>query len=115
MAVVIVVIPITIVVPAVPVFIPPTMIFAPATFACFPQLMARMIRLPAVPATVFYGFVQFMVGLGDALLTAIVVIGKGTRRRDERQQAHERGCCEQRPARKLFLSQMNGHVLSILP
>jgi len=115
MAVVIAVIPITIVVPAVPVFIPPTMALVPAAFACFPQLMARMVRLPAVPAVVFDSFVQFVVGLGDAPLTAIVVIGEGTRRRDERQQANERGCCEQRPAQKPFLSQMNRHVLSILP
>jgi len=115
MAVVIVIIPITIVVPAVSVFIPPTMVFSPATFACLTQLMARMVRLPAVPAVALNGFVQFVVLLGDAPLTAIVVIGEGKRRRDKRQQANERGCCEQRPAQKSFLSEMNHHVLSILP
>src|SRR5713226_6208323 len=105
MAVVIVVIPIAIVVPAVPVFIPPTMIFPPATFACFPQLMARMVCLPAVPAMALNGFVQFVVLLGDTALALIRVIGEGTRRRDERQQANERGCCEERPAQKPFFPQ----------
>src|SRR2546425_12617460 len=115
MAVVIVIIPITIVVPAVPVFIPPTMALVPATFPCFPQLMARMVGLSAVPAMTLNALVQFVVLLGDAPLTAIVVIGDCKRRPDKRQQANERGCCEQRPAQKSFLSEMNHHVLSILP
>jgi len=115
MAVVIVVIPITIIVPAVPFFIPPTMMFPPAMFAFFAQLMALMVRLPAVPAVALNGFVQSVFLLGDTALALIRVIGEGTRRRDERQQANERGCCEERPAQKPFLSQMNRHVLSILP
>ena len=115
MAVVIVIIPITIVVPAVSVFIPPTMVFSPATFACLTQLMARMVRLPAVPAVALNGFVQLVVRLGDTALALIRVIGEGTRRCSERQKAKERGGCEQRPAQKPFLSQMNRHVLSILP
>ena len=112
MAVVIVVIPIMIIVPAVSVFIPPTMALVPAAF---PRLVARMVGLSAVPAMTLNGLVQFVVLLGDAPLTAIVVIGEGKRRRDKRQQANERGCCEQRPAQKSFLSEMNHHVLSILP
>ncbi len=115
MAVVIVIIPITIIVPAVPFFIPPTMMFPPATFACFPQLMALMVRLPAVPTVALNGFVQFVFLLGDTALALIRVIGEGTRRCGERQQAHKRGGCEQRPPQKPFLSQMNRHVLSILP
>jgi hypothetical protein len=114
MAVVIAVIPITVRVPAMPIFIPPTMAFPPATFASFTQLMPRMVRLPAVPAVVFDSLVQSVVCLDDAPLTAVIVMGEGTRRRAERQQANERGCCEQRPAQKPFFSHMNRHVLSIL-
>ena len=58
------------------VFIPPAMPLIPAAFPCFVQLPPRVIRLPAVPAVVFRGFVEFVVRLGDAALTTIVVLGR---------------------------------------
>ena len=70
----IVVIPIAIGMPAVAVFVPPAMALIPAAFACFAQFMTRTIRLPAVPAVMFHGFVEFVVRLDNAPLAAAVVI-----------------------------------------
>src|SRR5207249_4376140 len=75
-AIVSVVIPIAIGMPTMAVFIPPAMPLIPAAFPCFVQLPPRVIRLPAVPAVVFRGFVEFVVRLGDAALTTIVVLGR---------------------------------------
>ncbi len=58
------------------VFIPPAMPLIPAALPRFMQLPPRVIRLPAVPAVVFRGFVEFVVRLGDAALTTIVVLGR---------------------------------------
>src|SRR5206468_11359469 len=60
--------------PAVAVFVPPAMALIPAAFACFAQFMTRTIRLPAVPAVMFHGFVEFVVRLDNAPLAAAVVI-----------------------------------------
>src|SRR5215470_200484 len=111
-AVVIAVIPITIVVPAVAVFIPPTMVFIPTAFACFTQLAALMIRLPAVRAVAFYSLVQFVVCLGDAPLALIVGVlaGKGARSRRKCQQANERSGSKHRASPKSFATRKRGHV-----
>jgi hypothetical protein len=79
-AIVIVVIPIALRVPAVAVFVPPTMALVPAVFPRFTQLVARTIRLLALPTVMLHGFVQFVVlRLGDAALATVVVIRKRTR------------------------------------
>ena len=69
------------------VFIPPAMPLIPAAFPCFVQLPPRVIRLPAIPAVVFRGFVEFVVRLGDAALTTIVVLGRCPRCSRKRQHA----------------------------
>ena len=83
--VVIVVVPIAIGVPATTVFIPPAMAFVPAAFPRLVQIVARAVRLPAVPTVMLHGFVQFVIGFGDAALATTVVIGERARRSDERQ------------------------------
>lgn len=76
--IVVVVIPIAIGVPAVSFHVPPAVAMLPAIFASFAQFMARMLGLFAVPAMVFHGFVNAMVGAYDSLL-AIVRFGAGRR------------------------------------
>lgn len=112
--VVIVVIPITIGVPAMAVFVPPPMVAVPAAFARFMEFVPRVVGLPAVPAMMLGGFVQFMVSLNDAPLTPVVVIGINSRRGHECQKANRCDGSQQRASQKLLLSQRNGHVLTIL-
>ena len=69
------IVPIAIAVPAAAVFIPPTMVFVPAAFAGFAQFMPCMLRLPAVPAVVFCGFMQLVVRFGNAPLAMVVAFG----------------------------------------
>ena len=76
MAIVIVVIPIAIGMPTMAVFIPPAMPLSPALFASLVQFMTPALGLPAIPAVMFHGFVEFVVRLGDAALTTIVVLGR---------------------------------------
>jgi hypothetical protein len=73
--VVIMIIPIAIGVPAVAVFVPPPMPFVPAAFPRFVQLVARVLRLPAVPPVMLGGFVQLVIRLGNAPLATVVVFG----------------------------------------
>jgi hypothetical protein len=109
-AIVVVVIPIAIGMPAVAVFVPPTMPLIPATFPRLAQFVPRTIRLLAVPTVVLDGFVNFVIRLGDAALTAGVVIGAGTRRSGKGQQANKRYSSEHRPSKKLLLSRAKHHV-----
>jgi hypothetical protein len=66
------VIPVAFFMPAPLVLIPPAMILAPALFARFPQLVAFVIRLPAVPPVMLNRFMQLVVGMGDPPLAALV-------------------------------------------
>jgi hypothetical protein len=74
--VVIVIIPIAIGMPASAVFIPPAMPLSPAAFPRLAQFEAGTVRLPAVPAVMLHGFVQFAIGFVDAVLAFIVTFGK---------------------------------------
>jgi len=87
----IVIVPIAIGVPPVAVFIPPTMGLIPAAFASFMQVAPSIVRLPAVPAVMLHGFVQFVICPGDAPLALVVIFGGSPRRSRECQQAEE-GC-----------------------
>jgi hypothetical protein len=89
--VVIVVIPIAIGMPPVAVFIPPAMSFVPAAFPRFMQFVARMIGLPAIPAVMLHGFMQFVIRLGDAPLALVVIFGGRSGCSRECQHANE--CC----------------------
>jgi len=42
------------------IFVPPAVPFVPAVFSRFMQFVPRMLRLPAVPAVMLDGFVQFL-------------------------------------------------------
>ena len=64
--------PVAFFVPSALVLIPPAMILAPALFARFPQLVAFMIRLPAVPPVMLNRFMQLVVSMGDPLLAALI-------------------------------------------
>ena len=68
--VVIVVIPITIGMPATAILVPPAMSLSPAAFPRLVQIVARAVRLPAVPAVMLHGFVESVVGFGDAAAVA---------------------------------------------
>ena len=113
-AVVIVVIPIAFRMPAVTVFVPPTMALVPAALSRFTQFVACTIRLLALPTVMFYGFVQFVVRLGDAALATMVVVRKRTRRSREGQNAGKQCRGEYRLSKKPIPSRLKLHVLSIL-
>ena len=112
--VVIVVVPITIGMPAVAVFVPPTMAFIPAEFPRLVQIVARVVRLPAVPAVMLHGFVEPVISFGDAALATTVVIGKCAGRCSERQHAKHRDRGERHSGEKLLPSRLYGHGFSIL-
>jgi hypothetical protein len=113
-AVVIVVIPIAIGVPTVAVFVPPAMAFSPAALTRFAQFMARVIRLPAVPAVVLDGFVQSMVRFEDTSLATIVTLGGRAGCSRKCQHAKKRCGYQQGPSEELLLSPLKRHSLSIL-
>jgi hypothetical protein len=89
--VVIVVIPIAIRMPPVAVLVPPAMILIPAVLSSFMQVAPRIIRLPAVPAMMLHGFMQFVIRLGDAPLAPVVIFRGRAGRSRECQHADE--CC----------------------
>jgi len=91
------VIPIALRAPAVSVFIPPAVPLVPAVLPGFMQLMPRTIRLSAVPAVMLYGFVEFVVRLGNAVLATIVVFGGRPGCSWKCQQAQKRCRYEQGP------------------
>jgi len=91
------VIPIALAAPAVSVFIPPAAPLVPTVLAGFMQLMPRTIRLSAVPAVMLYGFVEFVVRLGNAALATIVVFGGRSGCSWKCQQAQKRCRYEQGP------------------
>jgi hypothetical protein len=113
-AVVIVVIPIAVGMPATAIFIPPTMALPPAAFPRFVQLVARMFRLPAVPAVVLRGFMHSVVCPGDTPLASIVTLGGCLWRSCECQQANKCHSSEHRLSERPFLSRVKRHVSSIL-
>jgi hypothetical protein len=89
MAIVVVVIPIAIGMPTMAVFIPPAMPLSPALFASLVQFVTPALGLPAVPAVMFDGFVEFVICLGDAPLASVVVISVGSGCSRERQHANK--------------------------
>jgi hypothetical protein len=97
-AIVVVVIPIAIGMPAVAVFVPPTMPLIPAAFACLVQVVARTVRLPAVPAVILDGFVESVVRLGDAALAMIVGFGRRAGCCSKCQHAQKRRRYQQGPS-----------------
>ena len=112
--VVIVVIPITITVPATAVLIPPAMAFVSAAFPRLMQIVARAVRLPAVPAVMLHGFVESMVGFGDATLALIVTLGRCPGCTRECQHPKECGRSQQHSGEELLPSRLYGHGFSIL-
>src|ERR1700674_4796149 len=106
----IVVVPITIGVPAVAVFVPPAMAFVPAAFPRLVQIVARAVRLPAVPAVMLHGFVQSVIGFGDAALATIVTLGRGPGCTRECQHPKQCGRGQHHSGEKLLPSRLYGHV-----
>jgi hypothetical protein len=88
--VVVMIVPVAIGVPAMAVFIPPFMIPAPATLAGLMQLMARTVRLFAVPAMMLTSFVELVIGFGNVML-AIIVIGNSARSSSKEQESAQNG------------------------
>jgi len=112
--VVIMVIPITITVPATAVLIPPPMALPPAAFPRLVQIVARAVRLPAVPAVMLHGFVESVVGFGDAALALIVTLGRCPGRTRECQHPKQCGRSQHHSGEKLLPSRLYGHGFSIL-
>ncbi len=48
------------------------MMLTPALFARFPQLVAFVIRLPAVPPVMLNRFMQLVISVGDPPLAALI-------------------------------------------
>jgi hypothetical protein len=117
MTIVVMIVPIAIAVPAVAVFVPPTMPLIPAAFPRFVQFVPRTVRLPAVPAVVFHGFMEFVIHLGDAPLAiaVVVVICPRIRRSGKNHQGEKRRRSEHGLSEKLLASRSRFHILSILP
>jgi len=81
--IVVVIVPITIGVPAVPIFIPPAVVVFIAVGAGFPEFVPPVFGLRAFHAVVLDGFMKFVVGLGNALMT--IVVRANNRRGDEKE------------------------------
>src|SRR6266849_3582789 len=112
--VVIVVIPITIGMPATAILVPPAMALAPAAFPRLVQIVARAVRLPAVPAVMLDGFVESVVGFGDAALAPIVTLGGCPGRSRECQHPKQCGRGQRHSGEKLLPSCLYGHGFIIL-
>jgi hypothetical protein len=69
---VIFVVPVPLRVPAMLIFVPPAMPAGPAALARLAQLMASMLRLLALVPVMFNGFMQTVIGAGNAMLTIVV-------------------------------------------
>src|ERR1700730_769287 len=82
--------PVAIGVPSARVFIPPFVVRGVAVLACFREVVSCMLGLLAAITMMFNGFVQAMIGLGDAHLAIRVMIraaGGGTKRGENRESA----------------------------
>jgi|HubBroStandDraft_6_1064221.scaffolds.fasta_scaffold849637_2 hypothetical protein len=109
--VVVVVIPVTISVPAMVIFAPPAMAMLPAILAGFVKLTAVFGGFWAVPAVVFHGFMEPVVGPCDTLLAVIVVGTKSRRAKGEEKCA--KGCTSKQTSSRLPSKTIIGnHVLS---
>jgi hypothetical protein len=77
--------------PLVRIFIPPAMAVIPAPRTRGVQFPAPLFRFRAVPAVLFRGFVQLVIGMDDFLLT---IVGQQNRRpgnKQERTKGYSRG------------------------
>jgi hypothetical protein len=115
-AVVVVLVPVAFGVPAVLVLVPPLMKFTPAMLASFVQFVALAICLAAVPPMFFDGLVQFMLGVFDAALAALAVVGVNSRDRGEQQDRRQYSSRKQRcyRGRKLVRRFHNEYLFSLV-
>lgn len=79
----VVIVPVAVGVPTMAIFIPPLVRVRPAVFARFVQLLASVNRLSALPAVMLGGFVQPVVGPGNAPLACVFI---GAKRRCGREK-----------------------------
>jgi hypothetical protein len=110
--IVVVIVPVALGMPAMVVFVPPPVCVRPAVFTRFTQLVARVDRFSAVPAVMFSGFMQPMIGFGDAPMTGLF-IGSHGRRTHENEGACQRCGGKTDPQPKRFPC-MNVHGYSAL-
>jgi hypothetical protein len=92
-AIVIAIVPVVFFTPATLVLIPPAMMFAPAPFPCLVQFATLVVGLATVAAVALNGFVQFMIPVRNAALTALHALSLRARPSHEQQNSH---CCRQR-------------------
>jgi len=84
--VVVMIVPVALAVPAMFVFIPPSVVSAPAVLTGFMEFVAGAVGLRAVPAMMLSGFVEPVIGPGNAAL-AIVFVGQGARGSHQQQES----------------------------
>jgi hypothetical protein len=72
---VVVFVPVALGVPSVFVFVPPLVTFTPATLPGRVQFTALVGCLTAVVSMFLDGLVEFMIGMSDPALTAVIVLG----------------------------------------
>jgi hypothetical protein len=114
MAVVVVIIPVAVGVPPMLMFVPPTMVAVPAPLACFVQLIAPAIGLPARGAMMFDRLMQLVIGFRHAPL-AIIVTGTQFRRPGEKQASGQSDGGEKQSFEQLATAcEMHIHSLSLL-
>ena len=85
-------VPVALGVPAVLVLVPPLVTFTPAALAGLVQFTALAVGSSAVRSVFFDGLVEFMLGVSDAALTAVIVFGVKTWDGGEKQSCGEHGC-----------------------
>jgi hypothetical protein len=83
-AVVVVLVPIAVGAPPVFVLVPPPMLLAPAALSRFVQFTTLVLGLSAAASMSLDGFMQFMLGMSDAALTAVNVFAVKARHRREK-------------------------------
>ena len=114
MSIVVMIIPVAVGMPPMFMFVPPTMVAVPAPLACFVQLLAPAVGLPAVGAMMLDRFMQPVIGSRQAPL-AIIVIGAQLRCSGEKQASGQSDGWEKQSFEQLATAcEMGIHSLSLL-
>jgi hypothetical protein len=95
-AVVVVLVPVALGAPAVLVLVPPPMTLTPATLPGRVQFAAFVVGLGAVAAMFPNGFVKLMIGMSDAALAPVIILGVNSRDGSENENGCEYRPCQQR-------------------
>ncbi len=73
--IVVMIVPVVVGVPTMGILIPPAVIVSPAPFTGIAQFVAPVVGLFAIRAVMLDRFVQLVIGMGNARLTIVLLIG----------------------------------------